>query len=243
MTKRHLLLRLEAPLMAFGTTLIDNYGPVQDFPATSLLTGLIANALGWQRNQTQQLQSLQDQLIHAVRLDREGERLRDYQTADLAANDQGWTRAGKPEGRAGGGGSYKGQHQRYRWYQADASVLVAVRLSDRNDDLNLNIIAEALMHPARPLFIGRKPCIPATPLFEGWVQAPNAAHAAALGIKQNGHADLTLTRLFWPRTEGPPTRDQRTYPNRRNWRSGVHTGSDIWYAGTVKDLAASDMKP
>ena len=47
----YLLLRLEAPLMAFGGTMIDANGPTLDFPITSLVTGLIANALGWHRGE------------------------------------------------------------------------------------------------------------------------------------------------------------------------------------------------
>jgi CRISPR system Cascade subunit CasD len=244
--KRHLLMRFEAPLMAFGTTLIDSLGPVQDFPATSLITGLIANALGWNRSDVDKLQSLQDRLVHAVRLDREGERLRDYQTADLSGNDAGWTRAGKPEGRAGGAGTYKGQHQRQRWYQADTSALVALRLEPAEEEPTLDAVAAALDYPARPLFIGRKPCLPSTPLFAGWFEAGDASSAVARaslsGVDpgaepeaDDSHADRAI-RLFWPADEGPATRDRREMPNRRNWRVDVHTGTEVWYGGTRTDL-------
>ncbi len=50
---RHLLLRLEGPLMAFGGETIDNLGVIRDFPAQSMLTGLIANALGWRREESE----------------------------------------------------------------------------------------------------------------------------------------------------------------------------------------------
>ena len=46
---RHLVLRLEAPLMAFGGETIDNLGIIRPFPAASMITGLFANALGWRR--------------------------------------------------------------------------------------------------------------------------------------------------------------------------------------------------
>ena len=45
----HLILRLEAPLMAFGATMIDANGPTHELPLRSMIAGLIANALGWQR--------------------------------------------------------------------------------------------------------------------------------------------------------------------------------------------------
>ena len=44
---QHMILALEAPLMAFGGETVDNYGVVRSFPAASMLTGLLANALGW----------------------------------------------------------------------------------------------------------------------------------------------------------------------------------------------------
>ena len=46
---RHLAMRLEAPLSSYGAEAIDNFGVVDDFPAASMLTGLLANALGWLR--------------------------------------------------------------------------------------------------------------------------------------------------------------------------------------------------
>jgi CRISPR-associated Cas5-like protein len=46
---RYLLLRLSSPLIAFGGETIDNFGVIRDFPALSMITGLIANALGWDR--------------------------------------------------------------------------------------------------------------------------------------------------------------------------------------------------
>ena len=46
MSGRILLLRLEAPLMSFGSVLVDKRGPTDRHPGTALITGLLANALG-----------------------------------------------------------------------------------------------------------------------------------------------------------------------------------------------------
>ena len=46
MTKRHLILRLDAPLMSFGGIAIDQFGVIDTWPHSSLLTGLIGNAWG-----------------------------------------------------------------------------------------------------------------------------------------------------------------------------------------------------
>ena len=41
--RNHLILTLEAPLMSFGGITIDHLGVTRDFPAASMLTGLLAN--------------------------------------------------------------------------------------------------------------------------------------------------------------------------------------------------------
>jgi CRISPR-associated Cas5-like protein len=83
-------MRLEGPLLAFGGVAIDQVGITRDFPAASMLTGLLANALGWERPQWQAHQALQDRLIFAARRDREDptETESDYFTAvdDLKDN-------------------------------------------------------------------------------------------------------------------------------------------------------------
>ena len=38
---RHLMMRLEAPLMAFGGETIDNRGVIRWFPSASMLTGSV----------------------------------------------------------------------------------------------------------------------------------------------------------------------------------------------------------
>ena len=177
---RHLALNLESPLMSFGGETIDNYGVIRRFPAASMLTGLFANALGWRRVEREGHQRLQDRLVFAARIDREpagGVRLTDFQTAQLNKGDRGWTTRGTPEGRAGGTRTYDAPHLRYRDYFADMRVTVALRLEPKDEEPTLEDLADALREPARPLFIGRKPCLPSAPLFTGYVEAVNTLDA------------------------------------------------------------------
>ena len=101
MTHRWLVLQFDAPLMAFGGVAVDQVGPVRDFPAASMLTGLIGNALGWHWSETTALQLIQDRMIFGARREREGTLLTDTQNAQLAKTDKGWTTRGVVEGRAG----------------------------------------------------------------------------------------------------------------------------------------------
>ena len=126
MTCRWLVLRLDAPLMSFGGVAIDQVGPVRDFPAASMLTGLIGNAFGWHWSDSAAHQTMQDRLVFAARREREGVLLTDTQNAQIAKADKGWTTYGMPEGRDGA--SYDAPHRRLRDYQADLSVTVVLRL-------------------------------------------------------------------------------------------------------------------
>jgi len=220
---RHLLMRLQAPLIAFGGETIDNYGVIRDFPALSMITGLMTNALGWDRGDDILHNRLQERIVMGARLDADGERLVDFQTAQLQANDRGWTTRGVAEERAGGAGTYAGPHLRYRHYHADMNVLVALRLQPADESPTLEELAAALDMPARPLFVGRKNCLPTGRLMAGWVEADNI-----LGALQSAEPAISYdTRAQWPDGEGSlPGQQARKVDvcDERNWTSGVHGG-------------------
>ena len=245
---RHLIVSLEAPLMAFGGETIDNYGVIRWFPAASMLTGLVANALGWRRTERERHQRLQDRLIFAARIDREpatGVRLTDFQTAQLSKKDQGWTTRGVPESRAGGEDTYKAPHLRYRDYFADMRVSVALRLEMIDADPTLDDLAVALQEPARPLFIGRKPCLPSVPLFYGFRQGDTAL-AALLATPLSAdipHSDTI--RALWPDEEGEAEiTPSRSYmlTDQRNWLSGLHGGGRLVCEGTIEHSRFSTVE-
>ena len=235
---QHLVAHFESPLMAFGGETVDNFGVTRRFPALSMLTGLFANALGWRRTDGPAHQYLQDRLVFAARIDREPApmwQLRDFQTAKLSPTDRGWTTRGSPDERRGGAGTYKSPHIRYREYLADMVVTVALRLEPPGDNPNLDRLADALRQPARPLFIGRKPCLPSASLFEGFTQAPTAL-AALLNwplsnMPTSGYSitDTEGIKVIWPAHEpADAITPTRTYQitDQRNWdTSGLHGGS------------------
>lgn len=221
---RHLLMRLRAPLIAFGGETIDNFGVIRDFPALSMVTGLLANALGWDRGDDARHNRLQERLVMGARLDADGERLIDFQTAQLGANDKGWTTRGVPEDRAGGAGTYAGPHLRYRHYHADMDALLALRLQAADEAPTLDDLAAALDKPARPLFIGRKNCLPTDRLMAGWVEAENILDALQKALP----LVADKARAQWPEGEGQLPGQHQNHSldvcDERNWTSGVHGG-------------------
>ncbi|GGB49150.1 type I-E CRISPR-associated protein Cas5/CasD [Roseibium aquae] len=228
MSYEWLHLRLAAPLMAFGGVAIDHVGPTREFPSASALTGLLANALGYRREDGACHQALQDRLIFgALSVLPEGRNMplavTDTQNAKLEKSDRGWTTLGAPEGRAGA--TYDSPHRRRRDYLVDHETRVVLRLA-AGEGPTLENVATALDRPARPLFIGRKSCLPASPLLQGDAEGATA-YAALLSLGLHGHA-------IWPdEGEGPDGALRYDIADLRNWHSGLHGGSRVVIEGQI----------
>ncbi len=228
---RWMHLRFHAPLAAFGGEMIDAHGVIRNVPAQSMLTGLLANALGWTRAMRAEHQSLQERIVFGVVWEREvaHSRMTDYQTAQLGKNDRAWTTRGVPAGRAGGAATYAGAHQRWRDYHADLRLTAVLRLDPADASPTLDALAAALDRPARPLFIGRKSCLPSTRIFGGWVT--NAADACA-ALRAVAPTSATGLLAFWPEGEGTAFRIT-TMTDERNWVSGLHGGGRRICEGSI----------
>jgi CRISPR system Cascade subunit CasD len=231
-----LMLRLDAPLMSFGGVVIDQRNPTDRFPGRSLLTGLFANALGWMHSDQDRLDALQSSLLHAARWDTEPERVDDYQTVDLGQHfmqDTGWTTRGRREDR-GKGDATSGTHQRYRHYWANGCVTVAATLVSAAP-VSLDALEDALRAPARPLFIGRKPCLPAAPILLGRRQAESlrialmAEPAADVGIRTAPQR----MQACWPASEGGGAEEIEVF-DLRDWRNNLHTGTQRYALGFLE---------
>ena len=224
---KHLILNLESPLMSFGGETIDNLGVIRPFPAVSMLTGLLANALGWRRVERQRHQDLQDRIVLAARIDREphgGLRMTDFQSAAISNKDEAWTTRGRPEGRSGG--TYT-NWLRYRDYYADMRVTVALRLEPSDGDPTLDKLAEALDEPARPLFIGRKPCLPSRRLLGGFAEGETSLAALLSVPLPEDPSPRPTIRVQWPGRESADEIERsqaQMITDERNWVSGLHGG-------------------
>ena len=231
---RHLIIRLQAPMMAFCTVRVDRYGRTLGHPGLSMMTGLLANALGYERSERERLQRLQDRVVFASRIDREaGETLREYQTVEIRRGEQAWTPLGIPERR--GGGEYQ-RHFLYQEYHQDMTALAALRLEPKGEEPGLDDLAAALDRPERPLFIGRKCCPPAERLMAGWAEGDTALEALLAWPAEDNGGMPERIRLSWPPDEGAwgiePEADRRL-ADVRNWQTGTHGGERRIMTGTV----------
>lgn len=213
------LIRMEAALISFGGIKVDYDGPTESFPQLSAVAGLIANALGLERTQADELQRLQDNLIVASRVTREGEPLEDFHTAKLGARDKGWTRWGV-EKRSGGADTYDAPLVQRKSYIANAGYLVAVGIREPAG-ITVDEIGRALDFPMRTLFIGRKCCVPSCRLNAGTIEADTARAAIAKTIPEGS------ARAAWPVVSGGEEgADQvRLMSDRRNYNIDRHAGA------------------
>lgn len=217
-----LVVWFDAPLMSFGGTAVDAKGVTSDRPGASLLTGLLGNALGWEHRHVDELQALQARLVYGSRQDRRGERLVDYQTIDLGQAHlvgTGWTTRGVIEGRDGA--FSEGTHIRHRHYLADAAYTVVLTLAE-GEGPTLEALEEALRYPARPLFLGRKPCLPAAPLLppQPRIQAAGVEDALRRAPARSG----ARGGLVWVPDDGG-TGTLEVVCVDRDWRNQVHVGA------------------
>jgi CRISPR system Cascade subunit CasD len=241
-----LLLQFDAPLMSFGGPIVDNRGVIQDLPGLSMLTGLLANALGWDHSQARELNRLQERIRYAVRRDQPGARLRDFQTVDFSqATDDlrvarlvGWTTRGRQESRKGSADTIREKHIRYRDYLADSLYLVALRLDPADETPTVEDVERALMQPERPLFLGRKSCIPSERLFAGRADADSLLDCLLHHplLRPAGGQRPTETTVWWEDGEetGPSLSVIEAVSDERDWTTQLHGGQRFLRRSTVR---------
>ena len=146
-----LLLRLAAPLQAWGTESKFESRRTQREPSKSGVIGMLAAALGLRRDaDLSELSALR----FGVRVDREGKVIKDFHTAQ-AVKTAKKDKNEEPE---------KIGYVTSRYYLSDAVFLVGL---ESEDDAFLEKLEAALRTPCFPLFLGRRSCPPTLPLVLG----------------------------------------------------------------------------
>lgn len=241
---RALVLRLDAPLLAFGGVVVDAHGVIDRFPGTAMLTGLFGNALGWEHADAPSLQALQDRLQFAARWDLDPVEMVDYHTVDMGQPkmaEPGWTTRGKPEHRLGGTARF-GTHQRYRHYWVDGLMTVAVTLDPPDADPGLAQVQAALRHPQRPLFLGRKACLPSRPLLDPVqpITEGNNLYEILAAIPVWDRSGRAVTRwgqrmACWPAEIEVGRSQVRRIYDLRDWANQLPVGSRMRREGFIRE--------
>lgn len=238
-----LILRLDAPLMSFGGVTVDHHNVTERFPGLSLFAGLFANALGWTHAEGERIGTLQDRLIMASRWDIEPEAIIDYHTVDLGQPkmiEPGWTTRGVPEHR-GKGEATKKTHIRYRHYLANGVLTAALALSD-NTLPDLATLEAALQQPARPLFFGRKTCLPNAPVLMGHTFGDDILSILKAFPRVQCPMRPAKGRQMaarWPAEIGKNREDQfKPIYDQRDWKNQWHSGRRMVAEGLIEETPA-----
>jgi CRISPR system Cascade subunit CasD len=226
--------------MSFGGVMVDQNGVIDRFPGRSFLAGLFGNALGYTHGDASRLNELQERIEYAARWDVAPERIIDYHTVDLGQPKMrhgGWTTRGGPEHRAGGASAKFGTHQRYRHYWANGIMTAAATLLGKAEP-TVGEIASAIAEPSRPLFFGRKTCLPSDQILLGIVNEPDVLTALKKARPALTYARPIEIRMeaCWPerlRTDQPGQRKVTVYDT-RDWATQLHTGSRVQVEGLLE---------
>lgn len=127
-----LLLRFSAPMQSWGLNSKFDRRLTLNVPTRSAILGFIASSMGIQRQE--EIGFLREGLKIGIRVDREGELLRDYQTVKSSSS----------------------AYVTHRYYLNDAVFLVGIE----GELLLLRSIEKSIQNPAYPLFLGRRSCPP-----------------------------------------------------------------------------------
>lgn len=173
----YLIFQLQAPLSAWGETAVGEYRPTANYPSESALLGLLAAALGIDREDEDALQALRTHYGFAIGVQSAGRLLRDYHTAQVPGrvslkNRPHHTRRDELN-------MHKEELNTIlstRDYRQDAACLVAVQSSNTAPH-SFESLSQALQKPKYVLYLGRKACPPALPLWPKVLDANNALEA------------------------------------------------------------------
>ncbi len=155
-----LFLRLAGPMQSWGTSSRFQLRRTDIYPSKSGVLGMLLCARGVGREDSAEALEPLNRLLMGVRVDRSGKLDWDYHTAGAKIGIR-QALDGKPK-ITQSTKEYETLLSR-RQYLYDASFLVALQ----GDSDMISSSANALQNPIWPLFLGRKCCIPAEPVFAG----------------------------------------------------------------------------
>lgn len=224
-------------LLSFGAPAVGEIRPTDIFPACSMITGLLANALGYEHTERGLIQKLQSAIRMGTRIDHPGSRIIDFQTFFIEKEVVLW-RSASFDGKKDT--SHTGTILRYKHYLADSTVHTVVGFASEQDESlpSAEEIAQALTFPFRVLFIGRYCCIPYAPLYRGIIEADSVYAALEQIISERGNGPFIAE---WPVVSSAPEKKGELMIERqdlRDWTNDVHSGSRLVWRGPIQGVNA-----
>ena len=177
-----LTFQLYGPLASWGTPAVGESRPSSDHPGRSALLGLLAAALGIERDNAAGQQALASSVQFAVKQLSAGRVIRDFHTVQVPKRDRKARYATRRDEMAFSSDRLNTIISR-REYRCDGLWRVGVTTT-KNSDWTLQELEAALRQPTFTLYLGRKSCPLAAPLSPKIVQSS--------GIQQALSGDVPL---------------------------------------------------
>lgn len=155
-----LVFRLYGAMASWGEAAVGSDRPSACYPSRSAILGLIGAALGIQREDTDQLQALQQSLSVGVKQYRGGTLLRDYHTSQVPSQNKKQTWVTRKDELSQ---MELNTVLSTRDYRSEGLWTVAVWVIE-GSDFTLERLLKHLRRPVFTLFLGRKSCPLAVPL-------------------------------------------------------------------------------
>ncbi|MEO8298912.1 MAG: type I-E CRISPR-associated protein Cas5/CasD [Burkholderiales bacterium] len=174
-----LVFQLQAPLSSWGEPAVGEFRGTAEHSSWSALLGLLGAALGVMRDDETTHAALRDSYAFAVGLQQGGSLLRDYHTAQVPPSTRlkGRPRATRRDELSVAKADLS-TILSTRDYRQNAASLVAMQVRETGaPPHSLAEVAAALRSPRFVLYLGRKACAPAAPLWPQVVDADSALAA------------------------------------------------------------------
>jgi len=227
--REFLIFRLYGMMASWGDIAVGELRPTFDHPSRSAIVGLLAAALGIRRDEEEQLSALSNACRIAIRVDAPGVLLRDYHTSQVP-----------PAGRGRKKRSFANRKEELAIPREDLSTVLSTRdyrcdavstVCVESAPCSLADLANALNNPVFVLYLGRKSCPPALPVYAQVVRGENLAAAFSSARFPDGDLLQGLLgdgdlRVFWEGDEDagiPAIQTTLRYDNplsRKRWQFG-----------------------
>ncbi|MEM7180304.1 MAG: type I-E CRISPR-associated protein Cas5/CasD [Spirochaetota bacterium] len=158
--KNYLVFRMYGPLASWGSVAVGEVRPSFSHPSKSAILGLVAAAMGYRRDEEEKHLELAKSFQFAVKVWNRGVLLRDYHTVQVPPQGKQPFATRKEQLRTKL--DLKTILSSRDYYQ---DALYDVCLTNLSDTVSLEEIATSLQQPKFPLYLGRKSCVLAAPLF------------------------------------------------------------------------------
>lgn len=183
-----LVFQLQAPLASWGEPAVGEYRGSHGYPGESALVGLLGAALGVRREDEAAHTALRQGYGFAVGVQSTGKLLRDYHTAQVPGRT---SLKGRPHGNRRDELQVPKDELNTilstRDYRQDAACLVAVQ-PRKEAPYALEVLSNALRKPRFVLYLGRKSCPPAAPLYPLIIDVESALEAINIYRERLGQA-------------------------------------------------------